>query len=71
MKKRIKVYLAVMFFVVLSMSGCIFEKTCKEPDCSETKIYKDGYCKYHYAKHFANDIIDEGEDVLKNWVNGD
>ena len=35
---------------------------CKYPDCEETELYKDGYCKFHYYKSF-------GETIIQNIVN--
>lgn len=63
MKKRILTLLIVTALAGLSMTACSLEKTCKEPGCDETELYKDGYCKYHY-------YINTGEDIIKDVING-
>ncbi len=58
MKKSIKL-VTVALLVVLALVGC--GANCKEPGCND-EVYKDGYCKYHYA-------LNKGEDTLKGIVN--
>ena len=64
MKSNICIVILVLMLTISLLTGCedIFKKTCKEPECEETEIYKDGYCKYHY-------YLNEGENILKDIVN--
>ncbi len=55
---------------VVSLAGCTFKQTCKEPGCDETNIYQDGYCKYHYGTNQVDELIDDGEEFLKDLING-
>ena len=62
MKKKLVTMLLVGTMAVCSLTACSFEKTCKASGCDETKIYEDGFCKYHY-------FINAGESIIKDKVN--
>lgn len=60
LKKRI---MAVFFLMMLlQLSACSLQITCKADGCSETEIYEDGYCRYHY-------YLRAGENLLKEIIN--
>lgn len=63
MKKRVLALLMCVTVVAGIFTGCSFEKTCKYDGCEETELYQEDYCKYHYA-------IVVGDNILKDWVNG-
>ena len=61
LKKKI----AVVFFImmmVLHLTACSLQITCKADGCSETDIYEDGYCRYHY-------YMRAGENLIKDFFN--
>ena len=62
MKKKLTTLLVIGALVISSLTACSLDKTCKYDGCDETEIYKDGYCKYHYAITF-------GDNALKEFVN--
>lgn len=70
MKRIIAGYITIIVLALSMLSGCSLEKTCKAPDCNETDIYEDGYCKYHYQKNLMMDVLKEGENTLRDFVNG-
>lgn len=71
MTKKLIIVAMVSVMGLSSITGCsLLTKTCKEPGCEETEIYKDGYCKYHYEKHMLGDMVDEAEGALKDFING-
>lgn len=41
--------------MLFSLSACSGASHCKKCD---DKVYKDGYCKYHYSKQALEDTID-------------
>lgn len=53
MKKKLITVFALIIAVV-SLSGCDLVN-CKESGCSD-EVYKDGYCKYHYAQKGVEDV---------------
>ena len=59
---RRKISLLVILAMSLYLSACSLEPTCKVSDCSETEIYEDGYCKYHYYENV-------GDNLLKDLIN--
>lgn len=63
MKKRLMTLVLVGTMAVCSLTACSFEKTCKADGCTETELYKDGYCKYHY-------YVCNGESIIKDVING-
>lgn len=58
MKKNFVTLLAVLVMSFV-LSACGAPKTCKADGCSDEKIYKDGYCQYHYTINVAKEEIDE------------
>lgn len=62
MKRKIK---AIILLAVLAveLTACSLEPTCKAPDCDETNIYEDGYCKVHYYENVGENII---KDIFNN-----
>lgn len=62
MKRHFSALILVGAIAVASLTACSFEKTCKALGCDETKIYEDGFCKYHY-------FINAGESIIKDKVN--
>ncbi len=53
----------------VSIGGDGIKQTCKYSGCDETDLYADGYCRYHYEKTHAENMVKDAEDKLKNWVN--
>lgn len=51
-----KVLLLVSISSMMLLSGC--SNTCKHTDC-DNEVYKDGYCKIHYATSQAGKAINE------------
>lgn len=55
-KKKARVLIALML-VAVQLAACSIEPTCKAEDCSETEIYEDGYCRYHYYENVGGNIM--------------
>lgn len=61
LKKRIMTVFFVMM-MLLQLSACSLQISCKADGCNETDIYEDGYCRYHY-------YLRAGENLLKEIIN--
>lgn len=61
MKRKLTILLLISIMAI-SMTACSFDMTCKASSCSETELYKDGFCKYHY-------YINAGEGIIKDIIN--
>ena len=59
MKKLGMSLLVVLILCCLTACGGITH--CK--DCDD-EIYEDGYCKYHYALHYADDAANGAFDAI-------
>lgn len=62
-KRLVMTAAAVLMAAMFILTGC-GQEHCKYPGCTETDIYEDGYCKYHYYK-------EAGDNTLKHIINGD
>lgn len=63
MKRKVRMkIIAVIMLLTLMLSACSLTPICKASDC-DSKVYQDGYCKYHY-------YLKNGEDTLKEIING-
>lgn len=59
MKKVCTLLVIMLMFIALTACGGVTH--CK--DCDD-KVYKDGYCQYHYALHSIDDTAKSAFDSL-------
>jgi len=59
MKRRLVLLTAVV--MVMGLTACAGITHCK--DCDD-EIYEDGYCKYHYTVHKAQEAVDSAKEAV-------
>lgn len=58
--KRKLISILLLTTLIIQLTACSLEPTCKEPNCEETNIYEDGYCKENQvAMNEDNEVVAE------------